>query len=166
MAKQISLNRADSPVTGVTSLTLPLAVLNFGADFRIKSDEPNEAIITNLKSPIDRPERFRFGMSEVKDIYKNAGIDASLYAPSRRGASVLCQLTDVWTVTDSVDPSYEVALPIEGHIVLKVPANENVTTEMIKAFIGRLCAGLFETGDSGTTRLNSLLRGSLLPKDL
>lgn len=166
MAKQVLLNRTDSPVSGVTSLTLPMAVLNYGKDFRVKSNEPTEAVITNLTSPVGRPERYRFGCTEVKDVYRNSGIEASLIAPSRRGSSILCQLTDTWSVIDSTNTAYEVALPIEGHIVLKIPANELITETQVKDFIGRLCAGLFETGDGGTTRLSSLLRGSLLPKEL
>lgn len=166
MAKSVLYNRTDTPISGVTELTIPIGLVNYGADFRVRSDEPGEAVITNLTSPIDRPEKYRFAMNEIKDIYRNTGIDTTLYSPSRRGASVLCQLTDVWTVVDSADPSYEVALPIEGHIVLKLPANENITADMVKGFIGRLISGLFETGTVNSGRLKSLLRGSLLPLDL
>lgn len=166
MAKSVLYNRTDTPIPGVAELTIPIGLVNFGADFRVRSDEPGEAIITNLTSPIDRPEKYRFAMNEIKDVYRNSGIDTTLYSPSRRGASVLCQLTDTWTVVDSVDTSYEVALPIEGHIVLKLPANENITADMVKGFVGRLVSGLFDTGVTTSTRMKSLLRGSLLPLDL
>jgi len=166
MAKSVVYNRTDTPIAGVTELTIPIGLVNFGADFRIRTNEPGEAVITNITSPIDRPEKYRFAMNEVRDVYRNTGIDTTLYSPSRRGASVLCQLTDVWTVVDSVDPSYEVALPIEGHIVLKLPANENITADMVKAFVGRLVSGLFETGTTSSGRIRTLLRGSLLPQDL
>lgn len=166
MTKSLAQNHTDTAVSGVTSLNLPISVLNYAADFRVKSDEPGEAIITNLTSPIDCPEQLRFCMSDVKDIYKSSGIDASLWAPSKRGVTILTQLTDVWTVTDSTDSSYRVDLPIEGHLVLKIPANELVTADMIKAFAGRVCSGLFNTGVIDSDRLKSMIRGSLLPKDL
>lgn len=166
MAKSVLYNRTDTPISGVTELTIPIGLVNFGTDFRVRSNEPGEAVITNLTSPIDRPEKYRFAMNEIKDIYRNTGIDTTLYSPSRRGASVLCQLTDTWTVVDSADPSYEVALPIEGHIVLKMPANENITADMIKTFVGRLVSGLFETGTVTSGRIRSLFRGSLLPLDI
>jgi len=166
MAKSVVYNRTDTPISGVTELSIPIGLVNFGADFRIRTNEPGEAVITNITSPIDRPEKYRFAMNEIRDVYRNTGIDTTLYSPSKRGASVLCQLTDVWTVVDSADPSYEVALPLEGHIVLKLPANENITADMVKAFVGRLVSGLFETGVTSSGRIRTLLRGSLLPQDL
>jgi len=166
MAKSILYNRTDTPVSGVTSLSIPIGVLNFGADWAVRSELPGEVILTNLTSPIDRPEKFRFAMSDIKDIYRNTGIDSTLYAPSKRGSSVLCQLIDTWTVVDSADPSYEVALPVEGHIVMKIPANELVTADMVIAFIGRLIDGLFNTGVTDGNRLKAMLRGSLLPTDM
>lgn len=167
MTKSISsFNRTDTSVSGVTSLSLPMAVLNYGADFKVKVDDPSEAIITNLTSPIDKPERFRYALTDVKDIYKNADIDSNLYAVSKRGISLLCQLTDTWTITDSTDATYESDLPVSGHIVLKIPSNQLLTSTMVKDFIGRLVAGLFATGVVDTTRLQSLLRGSLIPSDM
>lgn len=166
MAKSVNKNYTDTPVSGVTSLSLPISVVNFGKDFRVKVNEPQEVIITNLTSPIDRPEKFRFAMSDIKDIYKNSGIDPNLFSPSKRGVSVLVQLTDTYTVTDSADPTHEVALPLEAHLVLKVPANEAVTTQMIVDFIGRLASGFFETGAVNPNRVKSLCRGSLLPADM
>lgn len=166
MAKSVVKNYTDTPISGVTSLTLPISVVNFGKDFRVKSDEPGEAILTNLTSPIDRPEKFRFAMSDIKDIYKNSGIDANLYSPSRRGVSVLVQLTDTYTVSDSTDTKYDVALPMEAHLVIKVPSNELISSQMIQDFVGRLTNGLFESGAVNTNRIKSLFRGSLIPTDL
>lgn len=166
MSKTVAVNYTDTAIDGVSTLDLARGLVNYGADWKVKQDEPNEVILTNLTSPITYPERFRVGASEVVDVYKGSGIDAGLYAPTRRGISVLCQLTEVWKVTDSTDATYEVALPITGHIVLKVPSNENITPAMINTFMGRLVSGLFETGSETTTRLASILRGSLKPADL
>lgn len=166
MAKTVSYNRTDTAVAGNPTLTLPMAVLNYKADWRVKSEANGEAVLTNLTSPIDAPERLRFAVSDIKDVYKNTGIDPLTAAPSKKGVSVLCQLTDTWTVTDSEDATYVVNLPVAGHIVLRIPANENITSDMLKLFVGRLIDGLFETGLSDSTRLRALSRGVLLPADL
>lgn len=166
MSKSLGLNRTDTAVSGVTSLTLPRAVLNFAADFKVKSNTPEEAIITNLTSPIDAPETFRFAVSPIKDIYRNSGIEPTMYSPSRRGVNLLVQVVDTLTVTDSADTAYKVMLPIEAHLVCKIPANELVTEDVIIAFIGRLTSGLFDTGLATSARAKALLRGSLLPSDL
>ena len=166
MSKTVSYNFTDTAISGVSSLTFPRGLTNFGADWKVKEQEPEEAIITNLTSPLSFPEKMRFCSSEVADVYKGAGIDPSLYAPSRRGVSVLGQVTEVWTVSDSADATYQVALPVSAHLVVKVPQNENITPAMVQMLIGRMISGLFETGKTDTTRLAALLRGSLLPSDL
>lgn len=166
MAKTVAVGYTDTAISGVTSLDLARGLVNYAADWRVKQDEPGEVVLTNLTSPISYPERFRIGASEVADVYKGSGIDPGLYAPTRRGISVLCQLTETWKLTDSTDATYEVALPITGHIVLKIPSNENITPAMVDTFLGRLVSGLYETGSETTTRLASILRGSLIPSDL
>lgn len=166
MAKSISAGYTDTPISGVTTLTFPRGLVNFGADFRVKSETANEAIITNLTTPVDRPERIRFSYSDVANIYSGTDVDPSVYAPSKRGVSVLTQLTETFSVTDSVDTTYRVDLPVSAHLVLKVPASEYLTAELIEAMIGRLVSSLFETGSLTDSRLKALLRGSLLPTDL
>lgn len=166
MAKQLSVNYTDTAIPGVTSMNLARGLLNFGADFRIKSDEPNEVIITNLTSPVVYPERLRFSVNDVANVYTGSSIEPSLFSPTKRGTSVLCQLTETWKVTDSEHPELEVALPISAHIVLKVPNNEMVTPAAIQTLLGRLISGLFETGSTTDARLGALLRGSLKPSDI
>lgn len=166
MSKIVNAGYTDTAISGVTSLNFPRGLVNYAADFRVKSDAPNEAVLTNLTSPVDRPEKFRFSYSEIANIYNGVDIDPSVYAPSRRGVSILGQVSEVFSVTDSVDATFRNDLPISAHIVLKVPANENITATMLQTLIGRLVSGLYETGSLDITRLQSLFRGSLIPTDL
>lgn len=166
MAKVLSVNYTDTAVTGGTEVKLTLPQLNYGADFRVTKDEPNEAIITNLTSPIDQPERFRFAHSNVVDVYRNTGIDPTLYYPSRKGTQVLCQLTDVYKVTDTVDAAYLALLPVEAHLVIKIPNNDLMSPDVVQALFSRMLAGLYETTTNDDIRLRSMLRGALLPSSL
>lgn len=166
MTKSVSVNYTDTAISGVSSLPLARGLVNFGADWKIKGDEPGTVVATNLTSPLNAPETFRFGSQDVADVYKGTGIDPSFYAPSRRGVSILAQVNEVWTVTDSTDASYEVALPISAHIVIKVPNNENITPAMVQTLLGRVCSGFYNTGLTTTERFQAMLRGSLKPSDL
>lgn len=167
MSKSLKLNYSDTNITGATAISLPVPNLNYAEDFRVSKDEPNEAVITNLTSPISQPERFRFAHSDVANVYGNTGIDPTMYYASRRGTQILCQLTDVFKVTDSADAAYEALLPISCHLVVKVPNNELVTEQVVIAEIQRLMGGLFQTeGSENTLRLNALLRGALVPTSL
>lgn len=78
----------------------------------------------------------------------------------------MVQLTEIASITDTVDPSFRVDVPISAHIVLKVPAIEQITEDQLIAVVGRLVSGLFETGKTDSVRLSRLVRGSLLPADL
>lgn len=166
MSKSVSVGYTDTPISGVTSLDLSRGLVNFGADFRKKSESTNELILTNLTSPVDRPERFRYAYNDVANVYSGTGIDATVYSPSKKGVSVLIQLTETFSVTDSVDPTYRIDLPVSAHMVLKIPANENITAAMVETLIGRLASGAYETGSETVSRLQSILRGSLTPADL
>lgn len=167
MAKSLKFNYVDSAISGATAVTLSLPTLNYAEDFRVREDEPSEAIITNLTCPIDAPERIRWAHSDIKDVYKNTGIDPTLYYSSRRGTQILCQLTDVLTVTDSSSPDYLAELPVSAHMVIKVPNNELISEEIVLSLIRRLVASLYETtGTTTKSRLRSILRGSLLPTAL
>lgn len=166
MAKTLNMNFKDTTVTGGTAVELSLPQLNYAVDFRVTKDDASEAIITNLTSPIDMPERFRFAHNNITDVYRNTGIDPTLYCASRRGTQVLCQLTDVYSVTDSTSPDYLALLPVEAHLVIKVPNNDLITVEQAESLVTRMLAGLYETTAGQYTRLRSLLRGALLPSSL
>lgn len=166
MSKSVSVGYTDTAIAGNPVLNLLRGSVNFGADFRAKQVAPNEVILTNLTSPVDRPEKFRFSYNDVANIYSGTDIDPSVYAPSKRGVSVLCQLTETLSVTDDTNPSYRVDLPISAHLVLKLPANENITAAMLQTVIARMLSGLYDTGLTTTARLSSMVRGSLLPSDV
>lgn len=166
MAKTLNVNYSDSSGGTAHSITIPS--VNFGVDFRnIQIGKNNEGVISNITSPVGLPERFRFAANNIKDIYAGTSVDKAMYALSRQGTSFLVQLTDTYTLTDESDPSYTVALPMEAHLVVKVPQNEAITDEVVMTFVGRMLAGLFETSDgSAKRRINALLHHSILPKDL
>lgn len=166
MAKSVNVGYTDTPISGVSSLNFSRGLLNFKADFRMKSNNAGEVVLTNLTSPVDRPEKIRLGYSEVANIYTNTNIDPSVYAPTKQGISVVCQVSEVFSVTDSVDADYRVDLPVSAHLVLKLPSSEFITADMVQTMLGRMISGMYETGSLNTSRIAAILRGSLLPSDL
>lgn len=166
MTKQLSMNFTDTAISGVTSLTFPRGLVNFKADWKVKQNEPDSAILTNLTSPVVYPERMKISASDVNNVYSGSSVEPSLYAPTKKGRSILVQVNEIWKVTDTTDATLEVALPVQCHLVVKVPNHELVTPATIQTLIGRAVSGLFETGSADTTRIGSLLRGSILPSDL
>lgn len=166
MTKSISVGYTDTAISGVSSLTFPRGLVNYGKDFRVKDNSPSEVVITNLTSPVDRPETFRIGYQEIPNIYAGKTIDPSVYAPSKRGVKILTQVAEVWSETDSADATYRRDVPVSAQLVIQTGSLETITTSMLLTLVGRLVSGLFETGSLTTERLQAMLRGSLTPTDI
>lgn len=172
MSKTISVNHSDTAISGVSSLTLSRGLTNFKADWKVQessadnSKKKYQTILTNLTSPLSAPEVYRFSTQELANVYTGSGVDPSYYAPTKQGVSLLSQLSEIWTVTDTVDTSYRVDLPVHCHIVIRVPKNENITPAMVETLLGRACSGFYNTGLATTERLQAMLRGSTKPSDL
>lgn len=156
----------DTPISGVSELDFKRGLLNFEKDFRMRSNTSGEVTITNITSPIDRPETIRLARSEVSDIYKGTDVSPGAMAPSRRGLSLLAQINETLQVTDSTDADFLQHLPLSAHLVIKSPASEYIDATMIENLVGRLISTLYDTGSTSETRLAALLRGSLAPKDI
>lgn len=167
MAKVTSLGFTDTPIEGVTSLDFPRGLVNFGANFRVKSNQAGkEVILTNITSPVDRPEKIRIGYSDVANIFSGTGVEPNVAAATKRGVQILAQITEVISVTDDADPEYRLDLPVSYHLVIKVPTSEYITSSVINTGLGRLLSSIFDTGVTTTSRLDAILRGALVPSDM
>lgn len=163
MAKVISKGYTDT-VVATKSLSIP--DLSFSTDFCKKVDDPGTAVLANVTSPLDRTELITFGYSEVRDVYKDQNIDSSVQAASHKGVQILAKVTDVFSLTDSVDPSYRVDLPVSAHVVIRVPACEYISTSDIEKLALRAVSALYDTGAITTTKLANVLKGALIPKGM
>lgn len=166
MSKQLTVNYTDTAIPDVTALDLSRGLVNFGADFKVKTEVPGEVLLTNITSPVIYPEKFRTSVTDVANVYTGTSVEASMYSPTKKGVSLLVQCTEIWKVTDTEDPTIEIALPVSAHLVIKVPNHELVTPAAVQTLVGRLISGLYDTGSEDTTRLSALLRGSLKPSDV
>lgn len=149
-----------------TKKSIEIPDLSWAADFAVKRDDPSEVILTNTTSPLDQPETIRFAYQSIADIYKNTGIDPSFVATTKRGISLLAQVNDTYRVesegtTGCCGVTYD--LPISAHVVLRVPVNQQVTSDIVLDVLLRAVATLFNTGETSSARVNALLRGALMP---
>lgn len=151
--------------TGVLSVNLPIAAYDFATVFRSMSDKPGEIILTNLSSPVDRPEKLRTAYEVKKDVYKGSGVNPAYMPPSLEGLNLLIQETVVLSLKDSVDPAFRIDLPVGIHLVLKMPTNEYITPAIAQELIGRTLGLLWDpnAGETGEWRLSTLMRGALKP---
>jgi len=166
MSKIIDHGYTDTADAAIVNTTAPRAKLNFAADFKMKKSADSELIITNITSPLDRPEAIRFGVTDVKNVYNGLDISVAVQSPSKKGTQVLVQVTEVISVTDSSDAMYRIDLPVSAHLVIKVPNSEHITGEIVETLVSRVVSSLYANTTDDTTRINSLLRGVLTPSEI
>lgn len=153
----------DTAMSGVTAPTLDIPLLNFNADFRVKTESTKETILVNTSSPLDQLETVRFGYSEIANIYSKSGLNSDQISGTVKGLNVLAQVNNVLKVTDSANAAFSQYLPISAHLVLKVPQSGYITPDVVQALIARLVATLYE---NGVSNLSALTKGVLTPKSL
>lgn len=162
----VNVGYTDS-ITTPKELSIP--DLDYAKDFAVVTDEPGSLVLTNITSPIDQPEKIRWGYQNINNVYANSGIDPAYYAPSKRGISIVSQVSEVWKVgetTDTCGCPLPVYLPVEGHVVFKVPTHSAITENMVEAFLRRVMDTLYATGSVSPERIGKLMRGSLRPEGL
>lgn len=163
MSISISTGCVDTAVSGVTAPTLTIPVLNYGTDFRVKTESAKEVILTNTTSPLDQNETVRFGFSEIADIYAKSGLNSDQKSGTLKGVNVLAQINETMKVTDSTNAAFSQYLPMSAHLVIKVPQSGYITPAIVQTLITRLIATLYE---NGVSNISSLTKGVLVPRQL
>jgi len=165
MSKSLSFSYTDTAFGSPATLNFVRANTNYAADFVAKEVKSGETKIVNITSANDRPESIRIAYSEVKDIYVNSGIDSGYYAPSKKGFSLVTQITEVARVTESADGSvYD--LPLTAHLVIKAPNDALITAAVIETMLKRLMSSLYNDNVTTSTRLAQLMKGACTPPEV
>lgn len=164
MSYTVNNSVTDTAISGVTAPVLTLPVLNYDADYRLKaSSTANEVVMVNTTTSLDTDESIRIAVSDITDIYKNAGISCDSIISNKQGYSLLIQLNKTVKITDSVDATYSAHVPITANLVIKIPKHEAMTNVVLQDTVKRLVSALYE---NGTIKALALLKGAISPKGL
>jgi len=152
----LSVTMATGTAQTVTGAAVtPLAPA--AGDYSYLVDDPGMAILKNVSAALDQPSTIKYGVSPAPDMFKNS--EATPITGQRLdGLNILVQVNEVWKVTDTdLGIRY---LPVSGHMVLKVPIDEQVTAAAVAA-LGNRVIGATVRGISGTVSdgLDLLLHG-------
>lgn len=166
----------DGETAGATILkdnsgNAKVTALPYDTDFDLTKDGAKECVIANMKAPIDVPESIRFAIEDIANVYAGSDLDPHLYAPLKKGKSVVVGIKDAFKVQRVIaDDSTgaissllsETVYPVAAHAVFKFPISTEINAEDVQKVLYRLIAALYKTA-SDATRLNELMRGSLNP---
>lgn len=151
-----------------TKKSIQIPDLSYDKDFATTKETSDEVILTNVTSPLDQPERLRYSIQSIGNVYSGTGIEPSYQSVSKRGVSVLGQVMDTILVTPTDEGGCCCAasymLPIEAHWVARAPIHQAVTAEMVLTVLLRSFSTAFGTGLITADRLNAILRGALNPR--
>lgn len=154
-----------------TPLEIEIPKVDYASDYARHSATDGEAIVDNTTTPIDQPYQAVFSRRSIKNIYDGIKtIDPTLWAANKRGAEIRSAVRLTFRQTRVSDGTY-IDYPVTGNLALTVPLSAGFTSEhlgtVISELIGHLAAGQTGLTDlSDSTRLNELIRGSLLPPDV
>lgn len=153
-----------------TASSLTTTVFHFPTVFAKRESSAGESVLVNTGTPTDRLEVVKTAIKDVKNIYNGTGIIPGYQSPNQSGKQLLVQVNEVWSKLDSADNTFRQDLPVQAHLVIKLPNEALISESDVRELIGRLI-GILSESDGGaeptiTSRLVALLRGALTPQGL
>lgn len=163
MAKQLTFGFTQE---AAATRKIDVPTLALSTDYAVTKNDQMDVYVSNLTSPTDQPETLRYGSKSIQNIYNNSGIDPSFYATSKRGLSIVSELFEVASITDTDDPSFRIDYPIQTHVVIKVPVSQYVNANDVLTILLRNVSMLFQQSNSTSTRISELMHGAMVPSEL
>lgn len=152
----------------VAPLTLSYRPWMYDDAFRVTSNAPTLAKITDILAPLDKPTEIKISTETIANVYStlaNSKIPVSEQNSNTSGTSVFVQLRTVAQYVKTVGTTSSVVqLPLEGRLQIRIPNDSELTNDVLDEFLGQLNACL--RSSDGTSRLNEIARGSLVPKEI
>lgn len=163
MAADAMFGYEDSKSSSPLSFT-DIPNLDYSSDFAVAEQTAKQVIMVNTTTPVDQVESLKFSIQDVNNIYANTNIDPTLYAPSKKGKSVVCSLQDTARITNSTTNTH-VDYPIKAHFVLQFPVSTSISASDMLKVAKRMFALAFN-GANTNARLNELMRGVMKPGEV
>lgn len=153
-----------------TPASLTTTVHHFPTTFAKREASAGESVLVNTGTPTDRLEVVRTAIKDIKNVYNGTGVIPGYMSPNQTGKQLLIQLNEMWAKVDSENASFRQDIPVQAHLVIKLPNESLISENDVLELVGRLI-GLLSESDGGveptiTSRLVALLRGALTPAGL
>lgn len=148
-----------------TVVTTATVQQDFANGWTVTRNQPSEAVLSCSTAPLEAVPTMRFARSSVSNLYASTSLESRLQGPSKKGLSTLAQINDYRRVEDSDGGVYY--LPYSAHVVFKTPITDESPGNNVAWLLAELLGTLFEaSAATPNTRINSLIRGNLLPATL
>lgn len=129
-------------------------------DYRWEKEEPGEAILRAVVGSVDQPNRIRYAVSSVPNLFTGQSVVSPASGQPTLGLSILTQVQEVWKIDDSADMLAPIYYPASCHFVIRVPNHSLVTSAVVAGLMRRTIGAPFRNGtDALDVALNPLLYG-------
>lgn len=157
-----------SGAKAAVALTLSYYPWMYNDAIRTTSVAPTLAKFTDILAPLDKPTEIKISTETIANVYSTLTgqkIPVSEQSSNTSGSSVFVQLRTIANYTKTVGTTDSVVqLPLEGRIQLRVPNDVELSNDELDKLLGDTIACLRK--QDGTSRVNEILRGSLVPKEI
>jgi hypothetical protein len=141
--------------TDATHDITPILIVT-ATDYAVTTDEAGKCVIKNITSPIDQVEVITFQGSDWPSAVKQTETNAHpASVQSSRSCNVKVEMKK--RLTSSVDDTFVVDLPITCDISFRFIKNQYITKNDLLMALRRAVGALFDSDDSGNTRLDNMM---------
>lgn len=158
MAKNTDVGYSNKTAS---SKTFTLTKLGELSNYSIVEDEAGVTLLANTTGSLENAERISIKAQTIPEVKVSQGV--AYPAPVKQGVQFSVKVEEVYSTTDSTDPSYRIDEPIVATLTVKHNQSSTFSDEAVQTAIGRVLSILF--CDDGTSRIPALQRLATRPSN-
>jgi hypothetical protein len=147
--------------TTPASHSLTPILIETDKDYAVVSDGTGKTVVRNVTSPQDQEEFITYqgqDLSRVVQSRRNTNPPKS-----EAGRSINIKLEGKKRLSSSTDDSFIVDLPVSVDLTFRYTVSQYIDSSDLLAVLYRLLGSLYDSDDSGNTRLDNLMVGQYNP---
>lgn len=159
--------------TNTTPASHPVTptLIDTDTDYAMITDVAGKCVLKNVTCPLGQEERITFQVEDINKVTRPSDKgdpkkEDLLYPPKlRAGRSINVKTESLKRCTSTTDDTFTEDLPCKVSITLQYTRNPQITAADLKLLVDRAYSSLFDSDDSGNTRLDNLMLMQVNPNN-
>jgi hypothetical protein len=138
-------------------------VIDTTTKYAVVSDTVGKTVIRNVTSPIDQEEVITYQGQDVKKVVQTR---SNVNPPKNEGGRTInVKLEAKKRLTSSTDDAFVVDLPVSIDLTFRFTKSQYIDASDLTMLLTRIIGSLYDSDDSGNTRLDNLMLGQYNPNN-
>lgn len=150
-----------------TAVSATIVDQKLSSNYAVKSATDRAVVLTNTKANFDMPESLTFKVQDIANIYSGSEISPALFAPTKKGRSVVMQLkTSCKIAAADAGTDKDIVVPINCWTVIQAPVQtglSNTDLQAVANYAQSLAYNNATTAVFDGARLGDAFRGAINP---